>query len=64
MLRSPALCLAELASARDRPGLAPLADGAILDGDHDRVPADGGGGALERAADGLPLAGLALTVTA
>ena len=30
MLRSPALCLAELASARERQGLPPLGAGALV----------------------------------
>ena len=65
MLRSPALCLAELASARDRQGLPPLAAGALVStGTLTESQPMAAGERWSAQADGLPLAGLALTVTA
>jgi 2-oxo-3-hexenedioate decarboxylase len=64
VLRSPALCLAELASARERQGLPPLAAGALVSTGTltESQPIAAGEHWAARAA-GLPVDPLALTLT-
>ena len=61
VLRSPALCLAELASARDRAGLAPLADGDLIStGTMTESQPMAAGERWTARLDGLPLRALTL----
>ncbi len=62
VLRSPALCLAELASARDRSGLAPLAAGDLIStGTLTESQLMTGGDTWTAHLDGLPLRALTLS---
>ncbi len=64
VLRSPALCLAELASARERQGLPPLGAGALVStGTLTESQPIAAGERWSARADGLPVAALVLTVT-
>jgi 2-keto-4-pentenoate hydratase len=64
VLRSPALCLAELASARERAGLPPLAAGDLVSTGTltDNQPAAAGERWTARA-DGLPVRSVTVTLT-
>ncbi len=64
VMRNPALCLAELASARDRAGLPPLGAGDLVSTGTltDSQPIAAGEQWIARA-DGLPVAAIAVTLT-